>query len=405
MHMKRSVPFWLGFQAVLAVLLALALAHGSALLTQSPYDSYALQASWWLSGETSSAEDIPFLELAVYEGRYYVSFPPVPSVVSLIFLIFFKTVPSGLLTLLYALACYPPAYLLCRRSLAERASALLAAFAVLGGSFPDVAVSATHFSGGVWYQAQTLGTLCTFAALYLTGHEQRGKQALGWLCAALAVGCRPFQAVLLPFLFWQWFRAQQGLFRKRITKLLPLMVLPALAAAAMGVYNLARFGSPLEFGHNYLPEFSTEGGIQFSFLHILPNLLRVMRAPALNSTTGVLEFPVMDGFLAWLTTPLLPTAALAALRRKRGDPAYPGTVFLGVTLAAHLLLLLAHRTFGGWQYGTRYLCDLLPALLALRALGGEPPRAGECAWIGFSTAFNLWGTHAFHVVSRANGME
>ena len=42
-------------------------------------------------------------------------------------------------------------------------------------------------------------------------------------------------------------------------------------AAAYGAYNHVRFGNPFEFGHNYLPEFSFQGGIQFSFNHIAKN--------------------------------------------------------------------------------------------------------------------------------------
>ena len=32
-------------------------------------------------------------------------------------------------------------------------------------------------------------------------------------------------------------------------------------------YNLARFGNPLEFGHNYLPEFTRAADGQFSFAY------------------------------------------------------------------------------------------------------------------------------------------
>lgn len=43
-----------------------------------PYNSYLLQAQAWLRGETALDQNYEFLELAVYNGRYYVSFPPYP---------------------------------------------------------------------------------------------------------------------------------------------------------------------------------------------------------------------------------------------------------------------------------------------------------------------------------------
>ena len=43
------------------------------------YNSYALQADSWRQGRLHLAENYSWLELAVYEGRYYVSFPPFPS--------------------------------------------------------------------------------------------------------------------------------------------------------------------------------------------------------------------------------------------------------------------------------------------------------------------------------------
>ena len=67
-----------------ACLLVHSLAGGT-LLVHSVYDSYALQAENWLAGRTwiADGEKYTWLELAVYKGRYYVSFPPVPSVLAL----------------------------------------------------------------------------------------------------------------------------------------------------------------------------------------------------------------------------------------------------------------------------------------------------------------------------------
>ena len=43
-------------------------------LKQNVYNSYALQADSWRQGRLDLGQDYPYLELAVYNGKYYVSF-------------------------------------------------------------------------------------------------------------------------------------------------------------------------------------------------------------------------------------------------------------------------------------------------------------------------------------------
>ena len=52
---------------------------GKSFYGPSPFNSYTLQALSWLQGR-AWVENNPALELAIYEGKYYVSFPPLPSV-------------------------------------------------------------------------------------------------------------------------------------------------------------------------------------------------------------------------------------------------------------------------------------------------------------------------------------
>ena len=49
----------------------------------STYDSYVLQAVRWLSGHLDLGQNYDYLEIAKYAGRYFVSFPPIPSVLLL----------------------------------------------------------------------------------------------------------------------------------------------------------------------------------------------------------------------------------------------------------------------------------------------------------------------------------
>ena len=73
-----------------------------------------------------------------------------------------------------------------------------------------------------------------------------------------------------------------------------------------------------------------------------------------------------------------------------------------LTVLASLLVILAHRTLGGWQFGNRYLMDLAPWLF-IGILLHQPDDdslhrlslpfallAGVCQAVGTVAAYNYW---------------
>ena len=88
------------FGAMIAIFAAMHIISGADPLAY-PYPSYLLQAQAWLRGEIS-IPNYEYLELAVFDGQYYVSFPPVPSVPMVLYtLIFGNNVPAGLFQKIY----------------------------------------------------------------------------------------------------------------------------------------------------------------------------------------------------------------------------------------------------------------------------------------------------------------
>ena len=85
-RMKSCADRWLtGIMTVCALLMVYMLivyGLGMDLEKHSFYDSYTLQTMAWRNGETflADGERYSWLELAIYQGKYYVSFPPFPSV-------------------------------------------------------------------------------------------------------------------------------------------------------------------------------------------------------------------------------------------------------------------------------------------------------------------------------------
>ena len=78
---RRILPPLTAFLIICCVYAGVHLALGTQPFAHSDYDSYTLQALAWREGKISLGQDYPHLELAVYEGDWYVSFPPVPSLV------------------------------------------------------------------------------------------------------------------------------------------------------------------------------------------------------------------------------------------------------------------------------------------------------------------------------------
>lgn len=369
---------------------------GTDFFAHGPFDSYTRQALAWRDGRMMLDGEYPWLELAIFEGEYYVSFPPVPSVPMWVLSFFFGLeTPDALMCLLYWLGGAAAAFFLARRYLPAAHAAGLAAFAALAGSLLDLAVSDAQTAGGVWYQAQLLAFLLTMLAFCLCTGSRRAGWAAGLVCIALAVGCRPLNALYVPLLLWILYtHVRADSLWRSVRAMLPYVAAPLAIAFAYGAYNYARFGNPFEFGHSFLPEYTESGDAVFALSNVWNNFLNILRPPQV--VDGALTFPTLCGFAFYLTNPLVvlsPVRAAERALRRRGD-AIDG--MLAATLLLHALLLLTHRTFGGWQYGTRYLSDMVPALVFLWARGGDRTRPWEAFLMGALSAFSLYGTIVFH---------
>ena len=383
----------------LALLLFHALAGGT-LLEPNVYDSYSLQAENWLRGRLDLADGARYswLELAVYKGRFYQSFPPVPGVLLLPWVIFCggaAHVPANLVIALLALCCTAGVYACFWQADAAPHTALL--FAVLVGLGSNVFWLST--SGGVWFMAQVSGLCFAVWGIFWVLRGGRPGNLLASFCFAAAVGCRPFYALL--FLLWGLALLTGDPAKRRLPELACATLPAAVLAAAMMAYNAARFGNVLEFGHNYLPEFSQATYGQFSTHYLVPNLLQLLRPVTLDSNLQ-LHFPLFNGFLPFVANPLLLLAVLCGLRALlHRDPALQQshalplpasglTVFLSCLLVVALLCL--HKTLGGWQFGARYTVDLFPFVL-LWFLARPHYRPGTAAWAlcGCAVLFNLYG--------------
>ena len=361
----------------------------------SLYNTYTRQAMAWREGLVHLPEDVPYLELAVYQGEYYVSFPPLPSVIlwPLTF-IFGMDTPDNLLVKLYALGACLILYAALKRAGYSRLSGGLLAFLFCFAS----SLLPMTLNGAVWYHAQVLAFLLTAASVCLMTME---RPTLSLFCYALSVGCRPFNALYALPLFFAYFvmkRRGEASLGRAVKELAPGIALGLCVAAALGLYNYARFGVIWEFGHNYLPEFSFQGGVQFSLAHVVNNLKTFLWGMPLEIRGGALTFKQF-GYSMLLACPtLLLMLVWAAVDLVKGRMRWEKGVVL-ITCLAHAFLLLLHRTFGGFQLGARYAVDLIPYSFFYLLLTPEKRKLhlAEGIFLFLVLLLTLWGVTEVHL--------
>ncbi len=377
---------------MLCAYIALYRVMDQSLLSHSDYDSYTRQAQSWWQGQTFLPENVTWLELAEFNGRYYVSFPPFPSVVQFVLYPFYGlNTPDNLVNTLFGFGAFVLIYrFLMRRNMGGLSASLIALLMTLGSNLFYLSLT-----GWVWFAAQTQSFFFSVLAVRLMDSRRRAAWAGAFLSLGVAFACRPFQIVYAPLLLYELYKkldTGRGVIRT-LVRCVPYGLPLVLAGALAGAYNMARFGSIIEFGHNYLPEFAYEP--QFSLAYVPGNFLEILKLPGTEETF----WPRFNGTLFFLVNPAFVLAAVSLIRGRFGATKL---IYL-LCLAVHLVLTLAHRTMGGWQFGSRYLVDMLPFMLVVLADDDayQPASAPKTAILpavlaAVGIAVNVWGAVWFY---------
>lgn len=331
------------------------------LFSQATYNSYVLQAQRWLKGHLDLGQNYSYLEIAEYNGKFYISFPPIPSVILLPFCFFGDKVPDNFIVTTIGIIGAIYAYMMVFETTNSNKTAIFfALFASIGGNFLHIAVNAS-----VWYFAQVCSYTFTMMALYYAIND---KIKCGWaplFLLSLAFGCRPLQIVYLPLIVYLMYRKLK---KNDITLLSGMkkfwwwVVPPMIVGIFLMSLNYARFGSLFEFGHNYLPEFREGvGEPQFSLSYLKTNLHRMFQLPEIEK--GIVQFPRFNGCAFWLISPIFFAFAccfVCGIKKNCKSVEIWGVIVL---FFLHMILLCVHRTLGGSQFGNRYTVDMIPSVV------------------------------------------
>ncbi|MFH0982486.1 MAG: hypothetical protein V2A79_13250 [Planctomycetota bacterium] len=272
-----------------------------------------------------------------------------------------------------------------------------------------LAFGTVHFylscCGRVWFAAQVITLTAVLAALITTcasAGSPRRYLGSGIFFGLAILGRNVVGLIGLFFLVLIWMQTRVGPGRRmrRFTEAAGWFCAPVLLAVVLqGVYNHARFGNVFDSGLSH--QMRTHGDLRFRedlerygpfSLHYLPRNLRhyflSLSMPRLPD--GRLGFDP-DGNSMFLVTPPLLYALSAWRRRTR----FTLALVCGVgPLLAALLLYLAT---GYYQFGNRYLLEMLPLLLMLVAggMGGRLSRVGALL-IVLAIGVNLAGTYWYY---------
>ncbi len=351
-------------------------------------------------------------DFALYRGRSFVVFPPVPALLLLPWVLCFggaERTPDGLFFLLCS--GFAPAFLflalqkLTRRggnscSLAENAAyALLFAF---GSVYFFSAVQGT-----VWFAAHIVAA--AFACAYLLVAIGAQRPLLAGLLLALGFFTRAPLLFAAPFFLVEAIAKSaptgapsplsdpRGYWRtlqhRQLLSDVAWFSLPLLLALALGAwYNAARFGDPSEVGYRYLtiawqPRILRWGLFGY---HYLPKNLGVLLTslPWVPGEGGSAFSINLHGLALWFTTPLY-LLLLWPLARPRPSAA------LALTALCVALPSLFYQNTGWAQFGYRFSNDYAPFLFALLALGGRKLRGGMLVLALWCLVVNAFGALSF----------
>lgn len=350
------------------------------------YNSYILQAQSWLEGRLDLGQNYSYLEIAIFDGKYYISFPPFPSYLMLPFVFLGWDTCDGFIAFMSAVAAGAYAYKILEHFGIEKDRAVFfALFLTIGSNWLFTAQVAW-----VWFIAQNMAFTLSLMAIYYALKGKAGISLFVWACA---VGCRPFNALYIPVLLYILYMQHmdenpddklKDVIRKRWKAVIPMAVI----AISYMVLNYARFGNPIEFGHNYLPEFTDAEDGQFNLSYMPENIQALFRFPKI-SFSEAWEYQAFNGTCMFLVSPIFISCAVYGVRYllKADKSRRILMLIILVMIIAEIAVITAHKTMGGSQFGNRYTNDVLP--MAFLGLAVSLPK--DSKWDKFNLILFVLG--------------
>lgn len=235
--------------------------------------------------------------------------------------------------------------------------------------------------GGTHLMAQVTAVLFLLGALYLA-LEDRWPVAAGFLFA-LAVGSRLPVGLALP-VYLYLYRGRSWLF---VAGALPV-------AAVVALYNLARFGSVLDFGYARIP---SKKGLVTDEPWYTSGIMSPLYIPR-GFGAAFLSWPKLVDVAPYVKPSLYADTLLLTAPFLAGAVLARGRLALVAAVSAVLVLLVdfMHGNPGFAQFGYRFILDSMPLWLVVLGIGmrDRAPVPFRLAVVAGAivTAYGFWAT-------------
>jgi hypothetical protein len=332
-------------------------------------DYFVRLADAFLHGRLTVLEAPSWLnELVPTAGGWYVPYPPMPALLLVpVVAVFGTSIHQQVVSSLIGAVDVGLAWLL----LGQFAlSARVRTFLTLVFGFGTVLWYVAEV-GSVWYLAHVVAVGFSLASLLLALQGRWG------LVCGLLLGCAaasrlpaaltaPFVLALLLRLPWP--PRVSSFDRTAIRTTLTFGIGLAIPLAGLALYNVARWGSPFDFGYTRIPgvlddRIYVEHGI-LSIEYIPRNLYAIF----IRSWNYIDDPPFLQpswwGLSLFLTTPLFLWLVYARLRDRR-------VVYAALGVAAAAIPIITHGNVGLTQFGYRFSLDVQPLLFVVLAVTFE----------------------------------
>lgn len=353
------------------VFYSIAAAYGGGIFSRSDNPYYNFLADALLNGQLNLRINPPsYSDLILYNGQLYLYWPPLPALLMIPFVavfgvafsdVFFATLISAVDSMLVA-AILKEANQKNLIHVSPVQRGLLVVFFTLGTMFSPLAGS-----GNVWSLGQLTGLACVGLAYWAV---LRFKGWKAFLLAGVGIGAAfaARNSLILLGAFPAWFLLHEhwNLRWKRLFQMVLLAMVPiAITLLLIGLYNYARFGNPFEIGYQYhmmdeyfRPLYEKYGPFN---LHYLPTNLYYQFI--------FYPFPARwdsaMGGSVFLLSPLFFGALWSLWQDRRQASTW---ALLAAFIIGYIPIGLLMGT-GYFQYGPRYLLDLVIPLMLLTARG------------------------------------
>ncbi|MFH0863904.1 MAG: hypothetical protein V1858_02370 [Candidatus Gottesmanbacteria bacterium] len=344
----------------------------------------------------------PNADLALYKGKYYVYFGPLPAILAIPgVLMKGDRYPSSLVSLFSSIICFLLVYKIAKKFRFQKTDSWwLAIFFVFGTLVASVAL--IFFSA---YQTQIIGLL--FILLSINEYLNNKRYFLMGFYISMAMATRINLFLTLIFFILTLIQDKKSINQKLIN-LVKLLTPIVLILIILFLYNFVRFGNFLETGFRYNTAISLSTDFQaalryglFSFHHIPTNLYYLFFKGFdifVEPNTNIATFPYLGhdgwGLSIIFTSPLfiLPFF-LPGLKKSFNEI---------LTIVIIAIPIMTYYGIGYIQYGYRYAMDFYPFLLLilLKSFNGKLLFSHKIlivysVFINLFYMYSYWGGYPF----------